>query len=86
MFLQPAVGILGGPGPPALWRERWAHPTGQAESSWVAHVRSFPFVSVDQAGGPGATEELSDCGNPNRNLSGDGLFLDLFHPFRWGCL
>lgn len=53
LFLQPAVGILGGPGLPVLWRERWAHPTGQAESSWVVDVRSFLFLSIDQAGGLG---------------------------------
>lgn len=53
LFLQPAVGILGGPGLSALGRERWARSTGQAESSWVVDVRSFLVLSVDQAGGLG---------------------------------
>ena len=53
VLLQPAVSILGGPGLPALWRERWARPTGQAESSWVVDVRSFLLLSVEQAGGLG---------------------------------
>lgn len=52
--LQPAVGILGGPGLPALWRESWAHAMGQAESSWVVDGRSFiPLCSPCKR--PGAT-------------------------------
>lgn len=58
LFLQPAVGILGGPGLSAVGRERWAHSTGQAESSWVVDVRSFLVLSVDQAGGLGQQNSL----------------------------
>lgn len=73
----------------------WASGTAEGEAyspheaGWVlpgGRCQEFPIPLCWPGRRPGATDQLSDSGNPNRNLNGDGIFLNLFRTFRWGCL
>lgn len=76
-----SCGHLGGPGLPGLWRERWAQPMGQDESSWLADVRSFLFLSFVQAGGLGLQTLETQTEHEWKPA-----FFRSFCPYRWGCL
>lgn len=74
-----SCGHLGGPGLPVLWRERWAQPMGQDENSWV-DVRSFLFLSFDQAGAWGSTSACRLWKPKQEHDWKQAFFSDLFCP------